>query len=268
MGGDGDLLLRDLRDVLGEGEISPSGAGLILIRPPGIIMPGAIISPGSAIEELKPGSGGRLGRPGRPVEEARLQLSAPDSDLTDFIDFIAPSSSPFSFSRESFLLSAIVNRLLRTLVSDCSSATFLSACLALTQHSCAFFSWSPTPAFRNLSRSSSSFFRECRDSRVVLSSSVTISSLLVVFSASRLTSPNLADWRPICFWSSASFLLKNSVRTSSFFSFSLNSRMTLSRSSLLRDDSSLCLSRSDITSESLLLTCAIWPSRDSFSDNI
>ena len=41
-------------------------------------MPGAIISPGSAIEELKPGSGGRLGRLGRPVEEARLQLSAPE----------------------------------------------------------------------------------------------------------------------------------------------------------------------------------------------
>ena len=42
-------------------------------------MPGAIISPGSAIAaELKPGSGGRLGRLGRPVEDARLQLSAPE----------------------------------------------------------------------------------------------------------------------------------------------------------------------------------------------
>ena len=47
--------------------------------PPGIIIPGAIIRPGSpAIEELKPGSGGSERGAGRPVEEARLQLSAPE----------------------------------------------------------------------------------------------------------------------------------------------------------------------------------------------
>ena len=46
--------------------------------PPGIIIPGAaIISPGSS-EELKPGSGGRERGAGRPEEEARLQLSAPE----------------------------------------------------------------------------------------------------------------------------------------------------------------------------------------------
>ena len=46
--------------------------------PPGIIMPGAIIKAGSVIEELKPGSGGSERGAGRPVEEARLQLSAPE----------------------------------------------------------------------------------------------------------------------------------------------------------------------------------------------
>ena len=46
--------------------------------PPGIIIPGAIIKAGSAIEELKPGSGGSERGVGRPVEEARLQLSAPE----------------------------------------------------------------------------------------------------------------------------------------------------------------------------------------------
>ena len=46
--------------------------------PPGIIIPGAIIKAGSAIEELKPGSGGSESGAGRPVEEARLQLSAPE----------------------------------------------------------------------------------------------------------------------------------------------------------------------------------------------
>ena len=45
-----------------------------MYAPPGIIIPGAIIKAGSAIEELKPGSGGSE----RPVEEARLQLSAPE----------------------------------------------------------------------------------------------------------------------------------------------------------------------------------------------
>ena len=47
-----------------------------------------------------------------------LQFS-PDSDLTELLsDLIAPSSSPFSFSRVKFLLSAMVSLLLRTLVSD------------------------------------------------------------------------------------------------------------------------------------------------------
>ena len=55
--------------------------------PPGIIIPGAIIKAGSAIEELKPGSGGSESGPGRPVEEARLQLSAPEvREVTDCHD--------------------------------------------------------------------------------------------------------------------------------------------------------------------------------------
>ena len=47
------------------------------------------------------------------------QDTLPDSDFTeDLIDLMVPSSSPFSFSRVSFLLSAIVSLLFRTLVSD------------------------------------------------------------------------------------------------------------------------------------------------------
>ena len=50
---------------------------------------------------------------------ARLLQFSPDSDLTELLsDLIAPSSSPFSFSRVKFLLSAMVSLLLRTLVSD------------------------------------------------------------------------------------------------------------------------------------------------------
>ena len=51
-------------------------------------------------------------------------------------------------------------------------------------------------------------------SLVVSSSELTDTSCLAELSASVLTSPNLADWSPSWRCSSASFLLKNSVRTS------------------------------------------------------
>jgi len=107
--------------VLGDGDISPKGAGLMDIIPGNIKPP----NPGGNIEVLdivvlSPGSGGN-----DDIElvillsDVTLQLSAPDSDFTElFIDFIVPSSSPFSFSRLKFLFSATVSRFFKILVSD------------------------------------------------------------------------------------------------------------------------------------------------------
>lgn len=107
--------------VLGDGDISPKGAGLIDIIPGNIKLP----NPGGIIDVLdmvvlSPGSGGKDDiELAILLSDVTLQLSAPDSDFTElFIDFIVPSSSPFSFSRLKFLLSAIVSRFFKILVSD------------------------------------------------------------------------------------------------------------------------------------------------------